>query len=214
MTTMLEFFRLDEAVPLIMLIAMLRFVGTQLGANDPLIERIARGVAAVGFLGFVAGAIEIVRPVTPSQWLGLTVRAIFAMGMAHSLARVLLPVLVFLYLHLVKKPAEAHRVWAEQEQRRVEMAAEEQQRQAVRTAAEVHGEQLRHHREAVEHQRRDEEARRPPPPTREEKAAALKQRYDQGIEMLRAVPLDDIERHAAHEKLKQQYLRDLDGLLP
>ncbi len=53
----------------------------------------------------------------------------------------------------------------------------------------------------------------PPPPTREERLAAAKQRYESSLQMLASAGLDEIEFKAAQEKAKQQYLRDLDGVL-
>jgi hypothetical protein len=53
----------------------------------------------------------------------------------------------------------------------------------------------------------------PPPPTREERMASAKERFENALHMLSESGLDETELKAAQEKAKQQYLRDVDGII-
>ncbi len=50
-------------------------------------------------------------------------------------------------------------------------------------------------------------------PTREERLATAQQTYEKKLRVLSAAGLDDIELKTAHEKAKQQYLRELDEVM-
>ncbi len=206
MHDLLEFFSLRDVLPPLLLIGLLEFVGRQMAGDDGTVLWWARGFAAAGFLLYAGLGIDAWHPKRAGDCLELGVRALLAMGTVHGLARVTLPVLCFLYHHLWARPLTNRRARAEE---RARQAAAEQ---VAREAAER--EQAERARRADEERRRQEEiARRPPPPTREERLAAAKQRYETSLHLLASAGLDEIERKAAQERAKQQYLRDIDGVM-
>lgn len=206
MMELLEFFNLQDTVPLLLLICLLEFVGKQMSGDDGTVLWWARGFAGAGFLCYAAAGIDAWHPTKAGDFLLIGIRALLAMGTVHGLARVLLPIIGFFYRHLWAIPAERHRKWMDEQEQRA--AAEGAQR------AKAEQEQAERERQAEAERRRAEElARRPPPPTREERLAAAKQRYDSTLGVLSSAGLDDIELTAAKEKAKQQYLRELDEAL-
>ncbi len=162
MRSVLEFFSLKDAVPLILLICLLRFVGSQIAGEGTAVYWWARGFAAAGFLFYAVAGIDTFEPRTPQDFLTVGVQALFAMGTAQGLALVTLPIVRFLYVHLWATPLERARVLAEERARRAEQ--EEREREAAER------ERQERERKAEEERRRQEEiANRPPPPTREER---------------------------------------------
>ena len=206
MNDVLRFFNLGDLVPLLLLIWLLEFVGKQMGGDDTTVLWWARGFAVAGFLLYAGLGIDALHPKRAGDFLEVGVRALLAMGTVHGLARVTVPVICFLYRHLWATPLANQRVWAEERERRA--SAEKSARETAQRA------QTERDRLAEEERRRQEEiAKRPSPPTREELLAAAKQRYEASLQMLSSAGLDEIELKAAQEKAKQQYLRDLDGVL-
>lgn len=205
MHDVLDFFDLQDVIPLVLLIWLLAFVGGQMSTNED--DRWwARGFAVVGFLLYCGFAIEAWQPSRAGDFLELGVRALLAMGIVHGLARIAVPIVRFLYKHLWAEPMAKQRAWAEEKERRD--AAE-------RAACEkAEAEQAERKRQEDEQRRRQEElANRPPPPTREERMESAKQRFEKTMRTLTAAGLDEIEMKAAHERAKQQYLRDIDEAL-
>ncbi len=202
----LQFFDLRDAVQLVLLICLLRFVGQQMGEANHLMYWSARTCGVVIFALYVWLGIEAWNPRRAEEFLSLGVRALLAMGIAHALARIVLSILLFFYRILWLKPLAQQRAWAQELARRSAAAkaalAEAEQRQA---------EQLQ--LAELQRQREEELARRPPPPTREELMAAAKQRYESRLHALSAADLDELELRTAKEKAKQQYLREIDGVI-
>ncbi len=203
MHDLLEFFTLRDTIPLVLLIGLLQFVGSQMAGNNSTVLWWARGCAAAGFLLFAGLGIEAWRPTRAGDFLALGVRALLAMGTIHGLARVTVPAICFLHLHLWATPLKNQRAWAEERARQA--AAEKDAREKAER------ERVERERLAEEVRRRQEEiARRPPPPNREELVAAAKQRHESILRTLESAGLDETELRAAREKAKQQYLRELD----
>src|SRR5439155_8093354 len=121
------FFRLSDAVPLLLLIALLEFVGAQVSGNSSTIRLWARAIAALSFLLYAGFAIAAWRPATPTAFLVMTAQAVLAMGTAHGVALVTLPVVRFLYEHLWVKPLERQRKLQEAQARQA--AAEKEARE-------------------------------------------------------------------------------------
>ena len=206
MRDVLQFFNLGDALPLLLLIWLLHFVGGQMNGDNAAVVWWARGVAAAGFLFYAGGGIATWTPTKAVGFLTVGLQALLAMGTAHGLALVILPVLRFFYQHLWAQPLERQRVLAEDRARRV---AAENEKLAV---AAQH--QAARERRAEEERRKQEEiARRPPPPSREERLTAARKRYDHTLHLLASASLDDTELHAARERAKQQYLREMDEVM-
>lgn len=203
MNDVLDFFRLSEAGPLILLICLLWFVGGQIAGEHAAPRWWARGFAAAGFLSYAAFAIDRWGPRTPSEFLTVGLQALLAMGTVHGLALVTLPVVRFLYVHLWATPLERHRARAKERDQKVE--AERQKREAA-----AQEQQDRERKAELERRKKEEIANRPPPPTRQERVAAAQQRFEATLRMLSTAGLDDTELQAARERAKQQYLRELD----
>jgi hypothetical protein len=203
MNDVLEFFRLSEAVPLVLLICLLRFVGGQIAGEHAAPRWWARGFAAAGFLSYAIAGIALWEPKTPHDFLRVGAQAVLAMGTVHGLALVTLPVVRFLYLQLWAMPLERQRLLAEERARKAE--SEKRTREAAER-------QKAERDQKVEEERRKQEeiANRPPPPTREERIAAAQERFDKTLALLASAKLDDTELRAAKERAKQQYLRELD----
>jgi hypothetical protein len=199
----LEFFSVREILPLALLIGLLEFTGTQMGGNHGRVRWLARGLAGAGFLLYGVAAIADWEPATPGEFLRITVQALLAMGTAHGLARVVLPIVCFLYEHLWQLPRERNRAWEDHRQR-IADAEKEASEKAEREQAE------RNRQEEAERRRLEEIANRPPPPTREELLASAKERYESTVRLLASAALDATERQAAEERAKQQYLREIE----
>ena len=104
MHDLLEFCNLRDVIPLILLIGLLQFVGKQMGGDDTTVLWWARGFAAAGFLLYAGLGIDALHPKRAGDFLEVGVRALLAMGTAHGLARVTVPVICFLYRHLWAMP--------------------------------------------------------------------------------------------------------------
>lgn len=206
MRNLLDFFSLKDTVPLILLICLLEFVGGRMTGESNAPRLWARRFAAAGFLLYACLAIAETEPATPSEFLSLSLQALLAMGTVRGLALVTLPVVRFLYLHAWAAPVQRQCAAEEQRARQAEALKRESE-----AAESIRAEQ---ERKAEQQQRQDEEAAsRPPPPTREDRMAAAKARYDAALGMLAKASLNDTELHAARERVKQQYLRELDEVI-
>jgi hypothetical protein len=169
------------------------------------LHRFARAMTWAGIvavLGVCVWAFVEFRPHTADDLLGTVVVAwIAGCGAALAVAVVLAPLAAIgdWWQGMVRQWRDevAARV---AERRRLE---KESRREAERQAAEA------------ARRNADEEYRRslPPPATREEREVAIRKRYEDRLRLLDAARLSDIERQAAEERAKQQYLRDLDELL-
>ncbi len=202
----LDFFNLNEALQLLLLIGVLRFVGTRMGGDKATILLWARGLAAAGFLLYVGCGIDHWHPTRAGDFLALTVRALLAMGTVHSLARIALSVIFLLHKVLWMDPMVRLHLAEERNARRL----------AAVKAARDESERVRKLHEHLEDQRRrsqEEEAHRPLPPTFEELLAGAQQRYQSNVRVLSSAGLSGIELKSAQEKAKQNYLRELDQLL-
>ena len=202
---LLDFFKLADLVPLLLLIGLLEAVGCQV-EGDPKTRWGARGTAAAGFLIYAIAGIAAWRPDTAWDFVELVMRAALAMGTAHGLARIVLPTAVFLY----------RKLWAEPQKHRIELAKEKarqdaENERAARDAAEK--EEERRRLAEQERRRREEIASRPPPPTPEEQMEAAKKKYEGVRHRLEAASLDPVELQAALENARQQYLREIDGAM-
>lgn len=202
MKDVLEFFSVDHALSLLLLIELLEFVGGRIGDSQS-ISWWARGFAAAGFLFYAAAGIENFAPRTPQEFLKIGVQALFAMGTSHGLALVTLPTVRFLYLHLLAMPLERSRAAVEQRARESEHEQQERER-------EERAQLERQQKTAEERRKQAELANRPPPLTREQRMASAQERYDATLALLASALLDETELRAAKERAKQQYLRDLD----
>lgn len=206
MNHVLDFFRLSEAVPLILLICLLHFVGGQICGDHAAPRWWARGFAAAGFLFYAALAIDAWQPRTPSDFLTAGLQALLAMGTVHGLALVTLPIIRFMYVHVWAEPLQRQRACAEEQARRRQ--ADQREREAEQRRQE------KSEQKAQDERRRQEElANRPPPPTREERLASAQQRYDATLRMLASAGLDDTELQSARERAKQKYLREVDEIM-
>ncbi len=180
---MLDFVSLDEVVPLMLLTAVVGFVGSQgCGKTE------WRWAGRIGFLAFIAYGIARWAEWTPDGPSGFATRAfrsLLAAGLAGAVATVVLPVLTHAGKGVAAMFPERPKPVSEP---------------AVKPA---------------EVPKPDPPAPPPPPPppTPEEQAAAAKQKYDAKLALLAAAGLDPSERHAAGEKAKQDYLKELDALL-
>lgn len=206
MESVLNFFRLDDAVPLILLICLLQFVGRQIGGDSEAVRWWARGVAAIGFIAYAAAGIATWEPKIAQDFLNIGIRALLAMGTVHGLALIIVPVLRFFYEHLWARPIERQRRLAEERDRKAE--AEQREREAAEKK------RLEQEQKADEERRRQEEiAKLPPPPTREERLKSAQERYEGTLKLLANAGLDDTELKAAQERAKQQYLREIDQVM-
>jgi|ERR1051326_705910 hypothetical protein len=202
MHDVLEFFNFRDTVPLILLICLLEFVGRQMSGSDPTVLWWARAIAGAAFLGYAGCAIDTYEPQIAAEFLTVAVRSLLAMGNAHGLARVTVPVVCFFYRHLVAEPLASQRRLAAQREAR--QAQEKSQREFAER------ERVKRDHEAEEKRRKEEEfANKPPPPTRQELMAAAKKRFDETLAMLPTAGLDEVELKAAQDKAKQQFLREL-----
>src|ERR1051326_8016176 len=95
MQSVLDFFTLNETVPLILLICLLQFVGRQIGGALPAVRWWARGVAGISFIAYAAAGIAAWEPRIAHEFLVISIRALLAMGTMHGLALIIVPVLRF-----------------------------------------------------------------------------------------------------------------------
>jgi len=155
------------------------------------------GIAAV--LGVCVWAFVEFRPKTFDELLGTVVVAwIAGCGAALAVAVILAPLAaVWDWWQRTVKEWRAEVAARVAQQRMLE---EEWRREAERQAAEA------------ARRKADDEYRRSLP-TREQQEAAVRKRYEDRLRLLDAAQLSDVERQAAYERAKQQYLRELDDLL-
>jgi hypothetical protein len=205
MRNLLDFFSLHYALHLLLLIGLLEFVGGRMGRSYALLWW-ARGFAAAGFLSYAACGIGEWEPKRPDEFLTLGLRAALAMGLTHGVASVVLPAIGFLHRHFVAIPAERHRAWVAERNRRETLRREERER--------AERERREQEQQAEAARRRQEEiARRPPPPTREELLTAARTRYENALRLLATANLEPAELQAGQLRAKQQFLREIDGLM-
>lgn len=177
---MLDFFDLDNAVPIVLLILLLRFVGGQMN-EDIRVRGWCKGAGVLCFLflgivGLTEGA--------DGAWdlLTLAFRAVLALGLGYALMSILAPIGLFLHHHIKRK-------------------------EAVVTV--YHGEALPDPPKQAESPKKSLPPPTPPP-TREELMADAKARYESTVRMLESAGLNEMELEAAKEKAKQQMLREID----
>ena len=206
MTGLIEFFDLDDAIPITLLVCLLRFVGGQMDDRDSTVRWWTRGFAGAAFLLYAAAGVAHYAPSTAWEFAALALRSILAMGTAGAVACVLVPVACFFHRHLCAEPRRKER----------ERAAEKARQDATDDHRREEAERERLERQRLdeeESRRREEIASRPPPPTREERMAAARRRHESTLALLEGSGLDAIELQAAKLKAKQSLLKELDGLL-
>lgn len=186
MSEFLDFVNLEEALPLLVLVLLLWFLGSQMTESDSVSQRWTWRIAAAALLLYAAAGIVAWTPARPTEFVTLVLRAALAAGLARGISMILLPPLRFLYqqlsLHLAVKPKP--------------------QRQLVPTDIPLREERPSSPPETP-----------PPSPTPEERAAAALARYEAKLQLLDQARLDETELRTAREHAKQLYLRELDELI-
>jgi len=131
-------------------------------------------------------------------WVGVIVAAmLLSVPIGWVLLAVVVSLLFLIDLLIMAGVASARRREAERQ------AADERRKK------EEAEKQKREEKEAYEKALRE----RPPPPTQEELAEAARQRYERKLRSIEAAGFDAIELKAAKTKARQEYLRELDGIL-
>lgn len=186
-----------ECLELVVLISLLCFVGEQMSTARS--EPWARRIAGAGFITYGILGIAAWEPASAGECVAIAFRALLFCGVVLGLAKIAAPAAIYVwdntgarYLAAVKRRRELQRQQEEQEAKRQaeELAAQLEREEQERRAAEI--------------------ANRPPPPTPEARAAAAKQRYEARLDVIENSGMDELERNAAQEKAKQQYLQELD----
>ncbi len=90
---MLDFVSLDEVVPLVLLMALLGFVGCQ--ASGKVESQWAARVGLIAFLAFAAAGWSEWQPESPAEFATLALRALMAAGLAAAASAVVLPVITY-----------------------------------------------------------------------------------------------------------------------
>ncbi|MFO0826137.1 MAG: hypothetical protein U0792_23975 [Gemmataceae bacterium] len=154
----------------------------------------------VGYLGFTE-----VRPRSGDQVFALLLVAWIASAAAALVAAVLLPPIVA----VIDGWREMEQVWATEAQRR----ERDEKERTEREKAESERKAAESERKVREEAARAAAERTPPPPTKEERVAAARAVHEQTLALIAKAGLSESELHAATEKAKQDYLKQLDGIL-
>jgi hypothetical protein len=166
------------------------------------LHRFARAMTWAGItavLGIWVWAFVEFRPQKFDELLGTVVVSWIA-GCAAALAVAVIAAPLVAIGEWWQRTVREWRAEADVQAARIRGWEEEQQRESDRIAAE-------------EARRRADEEYRRSLPTQEQQEAAVQKRYQDRLRLIDAAGLSEIERQAAYERAKQQYLRELDELL-
>lgn len=197
--SILEAINLQESVPIVVLIFLLTIVGNQMIAFRPETHRWALRLAAAAFIGYALAALGTWPPAEAWDVVAIVVRAMLACGLVLAISKIALTAVGFLYDRTLgdylRKLRAARQAQLEQERWEREHALRKQEYELE--------------------QRKLERPKppAPPPPDREAIAAQAKARYRATVAMIEEAGMNELEKQAALNKAKQQYLRMLDGVL-
>ena len=124
MHQLLDFFSLNDWLPLILLICLLYFVGRQVAGDSAADRWWARGFGIAGFLFYVGAGIARWGVRTPTGIFQICVQATFAMATVFGAALVTVPIVRFLHEQLWTRP----RALTATDSRKREQAVIEQRR--------------------------------------------------------------------------------------
>lgn len=186
MKAILEFINLEDFVPLALLVIVLCVVGSQMAAVSSTAQRLAKILAACGFVTFAIVGIAEWQAETPWEFLQVVIRSLIAGGLVLGLSLVLLPMLVVVYRNTLGLVLANGEMKPEQPQQRKERDVPVEKSDPPPPI---------------------------PPPTAAERASTAQQRYEERLRVLATAKLDDTELKAAQDRAKQLYLKDLNEVM-